>query len=311
MRITTLFILTLIHSSAGWADVCVKTGGSDNLSSDEQTAVKSLLVQAFQKAGEPPAEAACENEYTLTNIRLGKSITTKINGPKGSRTMQVDRIEELSSAYEQMAYSIIKGTKLGDNSSQGVTRHNVTAKQAVPLRVESDSLAVVNLGTGFALGSSLESLPINVGASYRYELDSFAIDIGGSFLFMVGDDDGTAFAQGTLSGLYFFNGEANHSLFAGAGLGLSALGFSKDSKFFDGGGMHARAAVGYAFFRASTIRMLVQADLTLPFYQVDATTLIDDDSKSEKLYAPVLGLTLGVAYTRSSSSTQKSIVRVF
>jgi hypothetical protein len=298
------------------AEMCVKIDESkDNLSPAERVAAQSLLEAGFSKAGAEVGDAGCADAYTLINIRLGKSITTIISGPKGDRQMQVERIEELGAAYEQIAYSIVHGTKLGDTASQGVNRNNVTAKQAVPMRVESDSLIHLSFGSGLIVGAPVDGVPINLGGSYRYELDSFGIDIGGSLLIMSDDEKGDAFVQGSLAGLYFFNGEANHSLFAGGGLGLSRTGVEVDDVFYDGGGMHARAVFGYEFLRASTIRFSLQADLTIPFYSLDreneSMTNADTQASNKSLYAPILGISIGGAYTNSANSTRKSIVRVY
>lgn len=302
--------ISMSLSTTSLAEICVKIDESkDNLNDAERIAVKSLLESGFSKAGEKIAADGCSNPYSLANIRLGQSITTIISGAKGDRRMQVERIEELGAAYEQIAHSLVHGTKLGDTGSQGVDRTNVTAKQAVPLRVESDSLIHISFGSGLILGGSGDDVPINLGGSYRYELDSFGIDLGGSFLVMPGDDEGSAFAQASLAGLYFFNGQANHSMYAGAGLGLSRIGSEKDNVVYDGGGMHARAMIGYEFLRASTIRFSLQADLTLPFYSIEAEA--NSMKEGDDFYAPVLGISIGGAYTPRSQSTRKSIVRVY
>ena len=82
--------------------------------------------------------------------------------------------------------------------------------------------------------------------------------------------------------------------------------------------MHARAVFGYEFLRASTIRFSLQADLTIPFYSLDGREdelMTDPDAQvqasNKSLYAPVLGISIGGAYTNSANSTRKSIVRVY
>jgi len=310
--------LTLVASlsTSSFAEICIKIDETkDNLNAGERLATQALLEAGFIKAGESVTSEGCANTYTLVNIRLGKSITTIVDGPKGNRRLQVERIEELGAVYEQIAYSLVHGTKLGDTASQGVNRNNITAKQALPNRVESDSLIHVSFGSGLIIGANPDSVPINLGLSYRYELDHFGIDFGGSMLFIPGEgDDKAALAQASLSGLYFFNGEANHSSFAGAGLGLSSMGISQDDFDYSGGGMHARAMIGYEFLRASTIRFSVQADLTIPFYSAEVNPESDSDQmtpEEKSLYAPILGITLGGAYTNPANSTRKSIVRVY
>ena len=62
---------------------------------------------------------------------------------------------------------------------------------------------------------------------------------------------------------------ANHTSFVSAGLGLSVLSAHREDMEYAGGGLHAKAAVGYESFRASMMRFIVQAEITLPMYHLD------------------------------------------
>jgi hypothetical protein len=75
--------------------VLILMNQKDSLSVSERIVVLSLLELAFQKVGVKIKKESCKRIYKASNIRLGRSITASIKGPKGVRSMQIDRIEEL------------------------------------------------------------------------------------------------------------------------------------------------------------------------------------------------------------------------
>jgi hypothetical protein len=77
-----------------------------------------------------------------------------------------------------------------------------------------------------------------------------------------------------------------------------------DGADFEGSGLQAKATLGYEMFRASTIRLLLQADAILPMYRLSRTTNglingLDVETKSHT-YAPNLMFSLGLGWGSSS-----------
>ena len=302
-----MLALTFALSGSAMAEVCVKIDESkDSLAPAERNAAVGLLESAFRKAGETVVSGDCGAQYTVANIRLGQSITTTVTGPKGTKSLQVSKIEELGAAYEQIANSIITGATLGDTAGTSVSRNNVTAQQAMPNRIENDSLAYAGIGPGYIFGVNPDEVPITIAGGYRYELDSFAIDLGGQLVIAGGEDSAGVSFLGSISAIRFLDPVANNSMFVGGGLGLGTIAVGKDEQTFSGGGLHARAVAGYEFFRASNMRLILQADVTLPLYDLEGDTTFDDQGNeienSDTKYAPVLGLTIGGGWSKEKRS---------
>ena len=302
-----LITAALCCANVAFAEVCIKVDEArDSLTPSERIAATSLLENSFRKAGEKVVTADCANVYTVSNIRLGASITTTVSGAKGAQSLQVTKIEELGSAFDQIANSLVTGAKLGDTAGSAVSRDNVTARQAVPNRIENDSLVYANVGPGYIVGVEVDEVPITIGGGYRFELDSFAIDLGGQLVVAAGEDSGGASLFANVGGVYFLDSMANSSSFVGGSLGLGTMGASKNDVTYSGGGLHARAVAGYEFFRASTMRFIIQADVTLPLYDLEGESGTDDLGNeidtNDTMYAPVLGLSIGGGFSKEPDS---------
>lgn len=304
----TVIAVALLCSGSALAEVCVKVDETkDSLSPAERNAAVGLMENAFRKAGETVATGDCSAQYTIANIRLGTSITSTVTGPKGTRSLQVSKIEELGSAFEQMASSLVTGATLGDTAGSSVSRSNVTSRQATPNRIENDSLVYANVGPGYIVGVDPDEVPITIGGGYRYELDAFALDLGGQLVIASGEDSGGVSLFGNVGALYFLDPVANNSAFVGGGLGLGTMSADKDGESFAGGGLHARVSAGYEFFRASTMRFIVQADATFPLYDLEGEEGRTDGMgnpipESDSLYTPVFGLSIGGGFSKQRRS---------
>jgi hypothetical protein len=62
--------------------------------------------------------------------------------------------------------------------------------------------------------------------------------------------------------------------------------------------MQAKATLGYEMFRASTIRFLLQAESTLPFYRLERTEAdpVTFEDVHQHTYAPNFNLLLGIGW---------------
>jgi hypothetical protein len=285
------------------------------------------LAHALQKEGVQVAQQNCVGTYSVYHVKLGNSVTVFMQGPQGMpqptgagplgyRQATVRSLEDVPPVYSQMIRSLISGRPM-DTTNDTADRTNVTAAQQAPNRVEADSLWYVRLGYGGALGPSFTHGPA-FGFGYRYELDSLGIDF--SFLnFMVGnntDNGGNSGSVGVtgswikLMALYFLNPTANRSSYLGGGVGWGATAVASETSdgttpssisAYTGSGLHAELSAGYELLRASTIRIFLQGDATLPLYKVRSATFdpILGTSSSATSYAPSFVVSFGIGWGRS------------
>lgn len=310
------------------AAVCVEVDTSrDTLSEGDRNATRILLGQALEREGIQVAPQGCAGTYSVHHVKLGNSITVFLQGPAGNpqtaapgpleyRQATVRTIEEVPAAYSQMVRSLVSGQPM-NSASDVVDRTNATAAQQAPNRVEADSLWYVRLGYGGVLGPDVGHGPA-FGFGYRYELDSLGIDF--SFLnFTIGSssNDGNSGSAGVsgswirLMALYFLNPTANRSSYFGGGLGWGATAVANSSSTgsasggtatyssYTGTGLQAELSLGYELLRASTIRMFIQADATLPFYQVHSNRFDSSPASTSTSYAPSFALSFGIGWGRS------------
>ena len=208
----------------------------------------------------------------------------------------------------------------GDVSSaeaREINRHNVTNKEAAPNRVRDDSLAYVTIGPAWMPNIESNELPIALGAGWRRELDSFALDFGGNLYLAVGNEDseeGGVSGTVSLMGHYFLDGVADSSAYLGMGMGYGFVAMNKSTEntelaesglLYSGAGLHGKVAVGFEAMRSSTIRLFVQLDATLPFYDVelDIEEEFDTLNEEDSLYAPIFGISIGGAWTKGNDRT--------
>jgi hypothetical protein len=292
------------------ADVCVVLDESrDTLGPDDRRAASISFGQALAKAGVQATNANCTETYTFYNVKLGESITVYAIGPRGTRQGRATKLDELPLVYEQVAAALVSGQPMG--SLDTVDRTNATTDQMAPRRVAADGLKYVRLGYGAVTGRETTG-GTAFGFGYRYELDALAIDI--SFLNLVwASTDTTDPATGTRTSKGGFNGEwirigavayqapqLNNTLYYGGGLGYGTNAFYDNSTGADysGSGLEATGVLGYEMLRASTIRLFVELDVTLPMY----TSSYNFDPMNEtKRWSPVAALTFGAGLGHSNT----------
>jgi hypothetical protein len=251
------------------------------------------------------------------HVKLGNSITVFMQGPQGYRQATARSIEDVPPVYSQMVRSLITGHPMS-TTNDTVDRTNVTAAQQAPNRVEADSLWYLRLGYGLAVGPKTGH-GVAFGFGYPYELDQLGIDV--SFLnLVVGNNSGSsdsATVTGSwakIMGLYFLSPTASQSLYLGGGLSwgmAAAAGSTEDAStsmstsahVYTGSGLQGEVSAGYEFLRASTIRILLQFDVTLPFYTVQRYTWDYNSGKTidARSYVPSFALSFGIGWGKSIS----------
>lgn len=309
LRVSAFGCVLVAAAGAAYADVCVAIDSTrDTLPPQDQTAAVLLVTRQFELAGEHVLPPGCPDQYLVSHIRLGNVITVNLSGPNGRREATALGMDDLPSLYNQMVRSIVTGRPM--TGLNVVDRTNVTASQATARRVYSDSLWYARLGYGSIFGERSYGAPA-LGFGYRAELDSLAIDV--SFLnyqfqthYADYDTDG-AFAMSLLklSGLYFVSPQANRTPYLGGGLSYGSRKFGSDYRpgptgvyhtGWDGNGLQGELTVGYELARATTLRMFVQADAVLPFYQVTSETYSSRFGvlSTDRRYSPSFIVSIGI-----------------
>jgi hypothetical protein len=297
------------------AGVCVEVDASrDTLSEGDRNAARLLLAQVIQQQGVQVVPQNCAGTFVVYHVKLGNSITVFMQAPQGYRQATARTLEDVPPVYSQMVRSLLTGQPM-NTVNDTMDRTNVTSAQQAPNRVEADSLWYARLGYGGAIGPSFSNGPA-FGFGYRYELDSLGIDF--SFLnFTVNsgssNNGSSAGATGSwikLMALYFLNPSANRSSYLGGGLGWGGTAVARAStdtmngSAYSGSGLQAELSAGYELLRASTIRMFIQADATLPFYKVTSTSYGTSTSTSvngtlDTTYVPSFAVSFGIGWGRS------------
>jgi hypothetical protein len=308
IRLAAAICLLTVSVRAAEAAVCVSIDEArDTLSPQERAAALILVSKQFEQTGEQVLPVGCPTQYSLSHIRLGDTIVVTLTGPDGSREATATGLDDLPALYNQMVRSIL--TKRPMTGFHVVDRTNVTETQAEARRIHTDSIWYARLGYSGLFGDRAYGMPA-LGFGYRAELDPFAIDV--SFLgmqFSPSDDyysgvDSSASTFLKLSGLYFLNPTANRTPYLGGGLGWGRRSFgSPDYRSLDhyrsewrGTGLQGELTAGYEFARATSLRMFVQVDAVLPFYQVSSQTFsrFGPTGSGDRRYAPSLVVSIGL-----------------
>lgn len=303
-RIVALLTLTLLMGLAApaGAQVCVVVEtDKDNLSLPDRAAAQAVLEDFLASQGLAVGPSPCDQPYRVHHLRLGESITVVMRAGDQIRQKRVSRLAEVPAAYDQMVRSLRSGVPI-DTASAAVTRGNVTDDQQAPKRVEADAMWHLALGPGTILGGEAAVHP-RFALGYRYELDSVGIDASMGFLLPTdeGDQESDGFTASLirLMGIYFLSPTTNSTLYLGGGMswGTSTV-IDADQREFTDSGIQVELAVGYEFLRASTIRMFVQAEATLPMYSTQRTDApfggaVSDETRYTPSFALVFGMCLG------------------
>jgi hypothetical protein len=302
--------LVLATAAAARADVCVTIDqSSDVLSAQEQTAAVLLMARQFEQEGEKVVPSGCTRSYGLSHARLGNTIVVTVTG-SGARWEAVALgTDDLPAVYAQIVRSIVTGRPM--TGLNVVDRTNVTASQASARRVHTDSTWYARLGYASLFGDRAYGTPA-LGFGYRAELDSLGIDV--SFLNFqfspsgyYSDSEASAGSWLKLSGLYFLDPRANRTAYFGGGLsyGRSSFGswnYPMTNQYpyeyhsdWHGDGLQAELTAGYEFARVTSLRLFVQADAVLPFYNtVSETFSRTGPIGRERRYAPSLIVSIGL-----------------
>jgi hypothetical protein len=271
----------------------------DTLIEQERVAVRSLLLQAFEteQLAVDGSGMNCSEVYTVSNIKLGNTISVTITGPRGQRTGRATKLDDLPNVYSQMVKSLITGAPM--ETGGGTTdRTNVTREQSAPRRVAADNLKYFQLGYGGIMAGSNAATGPAFGTGWRKELDRIAIDIAITFL-LANDTsltDGVTLAIPKLQFLWNQTPLADATVYYGLGIayGFSAVGNDFDT-VYGGSGLQGQATAGYTMFRSSTIRGFVQLDVTLPFYKSRG------DSDTDTRWTPSAIFSLGFGWGKTTN----------
>lgn len=295
-------------ATAASAEVCVTIDESrDTFSPTDRSGAVLLFSTQFEQEGERVVPAGCADPFVLFHAQLGNLVVVTVSGRGKRWQATAQTTSDLPAIYSQIARSIVTGRAMAGLNV--VDRTNVTTTQAEAQRVHSDSIWYGRLGYGGLFADRVYGTP-SIGFGYRAELDTFAIDLAmlniqlpspGSY------SSPRAYATTwlKLSGLRFVNPQANRSAYFGGGLSYGHINVNRGGTYYyatptyatswSGSGLQGELTAGYELARATSLRMFVQADVVLPFYQVVSETrsmtgVISSDSR----YTPSLVLSVGI-----------------
>jgi hypothetical protein len=288
------------------AEVCLTIDESrDALPARDRAGAIVLLTTQFELEGERVVAAGCADSFVLFHSQLGSLVVVTVTGRGRNWQATAQTTEDIPAVYSQIARSIVTGRPM--TGLNVVDRTNVTSAQAERRRVHTDSIWYGRLGYGAVFSGGAYETP-SLGFGYRAELDNFAIDL--SFLnLQLPSPGGYASPRAhastwlKLSGLRFVSPEANRSAYFGGGLSCGHTTINRDTTFsfpnysssWSGSGLQGELTAGYELARATTLRMFVQADVVLPFYQVTSETFtINGPVSRDSRYAPSLVLSVGI-----------------
>src|SRR5664279_1466233 len=301
---TAAAVSLLLASELAAAATCVSIDESrDNLTPADREGARALFEEALRDNSVQVARENCTETWVLYHIKLGSSVTVIVHSPRGDRKEQVTGLSELSGMYSQIARSIQTGI-VGSSESPIVDRKNVTDNQTMPNRLPADSIWYLTLGYGATVASGLYGGP-SFGIGKRWELDRVGIDLSFLNVAIFQGQNGTQGAAGAwlkIGAEYFFDAYSNYSPYIGAGLSLSSNNIDTPTTRFSGWGANAELTAGYELFRASTIRMLLQANVSLPTYTLSGEPVysynagVATSNVAANRYAPVFGLSLGIGW---------------
>lgn len=309
-----VFLLIAFASPAA-AQVCVQLNSArDGLAEADQRSAVIVLEDSFATEGQEVVPAPCGEQYSLYHLKFGGAVIVAVSGPKGSRRLQVASLREVPGAYSRIVRSLLAGEELVVREAP--SRDSIPEKEAKPNRERADSLIYGAIGTGDVVGGheNLVTGP-QIALGYRHELDGYGMDlslrVGGVSQDPDGPTEGLSPSdqrverggEGEMEeipnlsdsfslivrGLYFPSQSASSSLYLAAGLGGSSISFLRHNHEWSGRGVIANTAVGYEWFRTSTLRLFVESSVILPFFTVD-------DDRGNSRWTPVTSIVLGGAW---------------
>jgi hypothetical protein len=312
-----LLVLTVGAVRTASAQTCIVIDEQhDMLGRDERTAARLLVGRQFELAGHRIVERDCAATYTVSHIRLGSMISVTLSGPTGKREATAIGLDDLPAVYSQMVRSLTTGQPMG---MAVVDRTNVSATQDLPpRRVHTEGYWHARVGFGSLFGQSTHSGG-TFGFGYRTQFERFGLDV--SFLNAQLSDDAGYYGENSsawtlikLQGLFFTNPTGNQSAYFGGGLGYGhmLLQTSVGGDFprsGHGSGLQGSLTAGYEIARATSARVFVQADVTLPFYNVNFETYsypqapvngryLTPTVTIERQYVPSLAISVGFGWQR-------------
>jgi hypothetical protein len=319
---SALFVLMLMAGTARAANgqTClVIDEPRDTLGRDERIAALLLLGKEFERAGQPVVDRDCAATYTVAHIRLGTTIVVSLSGPKGSREAKALGLDDLPAVYSQMVRSLTTGEPIG--SLAVVDRTNVSASQDLPpRRVRAEGYWYARLGYGSLFTDSTHN-GAAFGFGYRAEFNRLGLEVS-FFNMQLNDAGGYSGASSSasslikLQGLFFTNPTGNRSAYFGGGLsyGRTHLHSANIGDFpasGHGSGLQAGLTAGYEIARVTSARLFVQADVTLPFYDVVLERYTYSQTPSngryvppmvttERQYVPSVAVSVGLGWQRRS-----------
>jgi hypothetical protein len=311
LLVVTGFAVVVAARTAS-AQICLSVDTAhDMLSADDRTAALILLTTQFEQAGEHVVDRECAKTYVVSHVRLGSTITVTMSGPNGRREGKALDLDDLPPLYNQMVRAMLTGQPIG--SLGVVDRTNVTAAQNLPQRrLQSDSFWYARLGYSGVFADQTHGAPA-FGFGYRAEFDKLGVDF--SFFNYAISEGGyygsgnSAFSGSTLKlqGMYFADPLSNSTPYFGGGMSWGHTELSSGTRNWRGSGLQGDLTAGYEIGRATSVRLFLQADAVLPFYNTTydnfTFTRLPNGTynyltSTDRRYTPSLVFSIGIGWQK-------------
>lgn len=169
------------------------------------------------------------------------------------------------------------------------------------------SFGYARLGYGAGFSNDVQGAPA-IGFGIRSEFDSIALD--GSFLnYVIGNpyssEQVVAGSLLRLQVLRFLNSAADKSVYVGGGLSWGTVSLGRGPAAgevltsWHGSGLQGEVTIGYELARNSPVRIFVQTDVGLPFFNaVSQTYALGRSSGTDRRYIPSAAVSVGIGWQR-------------
>ena len=219
----------------------------------------------------------------MSHIRLGTTISVTLSGPAGKREATALGLDDLPAVYSQMVRSLTTGQPMGIGV---LDRTNVSASQDLPPPPRPFGRLLVHPSGIWQPFRSVHAQwrVVRLRLSRGIQPDRprrVVFQRSTERHWRLPRRERFAWSLVKLQALYFTSPTTNRSAYFGGGLsyGRTELQVSTSDAFSGtsyghGSGLQAGLTAGYEIARATSARVFVQADVTLPFYNVHVETFL-------------------------------------
>ena len=316
-----LSLLSMLAASAQAATptaagkILVATGSAVNLTSDDMASLGSVTAMALTSAGadvtsvvvgalsdaqlkQLAEDHGAARAVVIDATRIGESIIVLARIARGgdvrSETMSLKALGDFPVAARRLAAAVSQDKPIEETATLTTLGGEETRKYG---KKAGEFLWGVGVNMGTVMTSDATFL-YGTTARAAYEAPAWRLESDLSFLFNTnGHDEGGFVFDWSLGGNWIV-GDGNIAPFLGGGLGLSFMDIErKDKADMDATGLSFYAGGGVEFFRYYSTRVILDARVTLPAFEVESHSWSTEGGEStESTWAPTFKTTVSLLW---------------